>query len=161
MARRRRKRRIGPRRILTQRRIGSALGSFLALAAYAWIGEPLRRAIWPEGSFEGRVAYVVDGDTFHVAGVDPAIRLWGVDAPEKGADGYFEAGTALAGFVRGQILFCDVVDRDRYGRAVARCRRKDGEDISALMINSGAAEEYFRYTQGRYAIERWARGMGM
>ena len=159
MARRRGTRRFRSRRVFTKRRIGSALGWLAAVALYGWFGEPARRAIFPEGSFEGRVTHVVDGDTFHVSGVRPAVRLWGVDAPEKDEDGYFEAGATLEGFVRGARLSCDVVDRDRYGRTVARCRRQDGADISALMINSGAAEEYWRYTQGRYAIERMVRGL--
>lgn len=132
----------------------------LAIFLFAWIGEPARRAMFPEGSFEGRVTHVVDGDTFRVAGVGPAVRLWGVDAPEKEEPGYEAAGAALKGFVRGQTLACDLVERDRYGRAVARCRREDGADVSALMIGSGTAEEYWRYTQGRYALERLARKLG-
>ncbi|PCI46363.1 MAG: hypothetical protein COB58_11095 [Thalassobium sp.] len=32
----------------------------------------------------GKVAYVIDGDTIILQGVKERIRLWGVDAPEKG-----------------------------------------------------------------------------
>lgn len=157
MSRRRFARRRKTRRVLTRRRIGSAIGYVAAIVLYVGVFEPLRREIWPERSFEGRITRVVDGDTFHVAGVAPAIRLWGVDAPEKDEDGFLEAGAALANFTRGHTLSCDVVDRDRYGRAVARCAREDGQDISALMIRSGAAAEYWRYTHGRFAIERMTR----
>lgn len=159
MARRRTGRRGRSRRLLSPRRVGSTIGWLLAVAVYAFFGEPARRSIWPEGAFEGRVARVVDGDTFHVEGVGPPVRLWGVDAPERDEDGFFEAGAALVQFVRGRTLRCEIVDRDRYGRVVARCRRDDGADVSRLMIESGAAAEYWRYTQGRYAIERLTRAV--
>lgn len=153
---RRRRRPLGHRVTRrTARRLGSVLGWLAAVVFYALVGEPARRAAFPEASFEGRVVRVVDGDTLVVEGVTPRVRLWGVDAPERTEEGYFEAGAALVGFVRGRALSCDVVERDRYGRVVARCTRDDGEDVGALMINSGAADEYWRYTQGRYTIERW------
>lgn len=158
MSRRRGIRRLKSRRVFTRRRIGSAIGYVAAIVLYVGVFEPFRREVWPESAFEGRVTHVVDGDTFHVEGIAPAIRLWGVDAPEKDEDGYFEAGAALTKFTRGRTLSCDVVDRDRYRRSVARCKLEDGEDLSALMINSGAAQEYWRYTHGRYAAERWLKG---
>jgi endonuclease YncB( thermonuclease family) len=155
MSRRKGNRRRRTRRVLSRRRIGSAIGYVAAVVIYVGVFEPLRREIWPESAFQGRVTHVVDGDTFHVAGIAPAIRLWGVDAPEKDQEGYFDAGAALSKFTKGRTLACEIVDRDRYGRAVARCEREDGEDVSRLMIESGAAAEYWRYTHGRYTIERW------
>lgn len=159
MARRRSRRRRRTSRLFNSRRIGSALGWLVAVVLYAWVAEPARRAIFPESAFAGRVSRIVDGDTFHVEGVEAAIRLWGVDAPERDESGYFEAGAALSEFIRGRTLSCEVVERDRYGRAVARCRREDREDVSALMIYSGAAEEYWRYTQGRYALAKIGAGL--
>lgn len=157
MPRHGRARRRRSRRSVAPRRLGAWIGWITAVALYAYVGEPARRAAFPEGAFQGRVSAVVDGDTFHVAGFSPSVRLWGVDAPERNETGFFEAGAALSRFIRGRTLKCEIVERDRYGRAVARCHREDGADISALMIDSGAAAEYFRYTHGRYAIERWLR----
>jgi hypothetical protein len=42
---------------------------------------------------------IIDGDTVHLIapdGSETAVRLWGIDAPEKGHDGWREARAALA-----------------------------------------------------------------
>lgn len=94
---------------------------------------------------------VVDGDTLYLKGVATRIRLWGVDAPEREELGFDEATQALAALVAGQTLSCEHVDTDRYLRIVARCYFADGRDLSQAMIDSGAAREYLRFTQGYYS----------
>tara|TARA_B100000965_G_scaffold201278_1_gene168054 strand:- start:18053 stop:18340 length:288 start_codon:yes stop_codon:yes gene_type:complete len=71
---------------------------------------------------------VFDGDTIKIEG--ERIRLHGMDAPEKqqtchmGAEEYgcgVEAANSLSALVGGQSVTCEAVDRDRYGRTVAKC----------------------------------------
>lgn len=82
-------------------------------------------------------ADVIDGDTIDVGGQH--IRLYGVDAPERGqscfAEGVSwpcgrEAARALADRVDGRQVVCTQRDRDRHGRSVATCRVA-GEDVNA------------------------------
>ena len=104
--------------------------------------EPDRRA--------GTVSYVIDGDTIILEGVETRLRLWGIDAPERGEDGYEEARNALYRMVQGKRITFIELDRDRYGRIVARVFLKDGREANRLMIESGAAQEFCRYSKGFY-----------
>ncbi|NWG92177.1 MAG: thermonuclease family protein [Parvularculaceae bacterium] len=107
----------------------------------------------PPIDYRGRVARIVDGDTFYLEGLATRIRLWGVDAPERNETGFDEATATLAGLVFGRTLACEHVDIDPYRRIVARCYLEDGADLSEAMIDSGAAEEYLRFTHGYYGGE--------
>jgi endonuclease YncB( thermonuclease family) len=107
----------------------------------------------PPADFTGRVSRVVDGDTFYLEGLATRIRLWGVDAPERDEEGFDAATTTLAELVAGKTLSCEHVDTDKYKRIVARCYFPDGGDLSAAMIESGAASEYQRFTDGYYSTE--------
>ncbi len=111
----------------------------------------------PSTNHSGPVARVVDGDTFYLQGVDTRIRLWGVDAPEREEPGFDAATEMLTQLTAGTALTCEEVDRDRYRRIVARCYTELGDDLSALMIDSGAADEYLIFTDGYYAARRLQR----
>lgn len=117
-------------------------------------------------SIRGR-AVAVDGDTLTVAG--QKVRLFGVDAPEMDqtcdrngkvwACGVM-ARDMLADMVAAGRLSCDVVDTDRYGRAVAVCALGD-RDVGAQMVRQGGAMAYRRYS-GRYVnAENAARRDGL
>ncbi|HEY2134514.1 MAG TPA: thermonuclease family protein [Xanthobacteraceae bacterium] len=92
-------------------------------------------------------AWVVDGDTIHVAG--NRIRLEGIDAPERDqscndADGRAwlcgQAATRqLRERIRGQSLTCRPRARDVYGRVVAACALPDGADVDAWLVRQGWA----------------------
>lgn len=99
----------------------------------------------------GQVRHVVDGDSLYLKGYQPQIRLWGVDASEKGETGFHAAKNALWSFAMHQFLTCQIVDIDRYGRRVARCFLKNGREVNRLMIESGTATEYRRYSKGFYS----------
>lgn len=101
---------------------------------------------------KGRVSYVVDGDSLYLDGYKPQIRLWGVDAPERNERGFHAASETLSRFALGQRLTCRVIEPDRYGRSVARCFLPDGREINRLMIESGIAREYQRFTKGLYSL---------
>lgn len=101
-------------------------------------------------SVSGWVRHVTDGDSLYIGKYKPQIRLWGVDAPEQGERGFQLAKDTLAKLVQGQHITCRQIDVDRYGRTVGRCFLKDGREINRMMIESGAAKEYMRFTKGFY-----------
>ena len=100
--------------------------------------------------FSGTVTRVTDGDTFHLSGVDPAIRVWGLDAPERDERGGSAATRAMRSLIGGQPLTCVLVDIDRYQRLVGQCFLPNGRDIAEAMISMGVATEYCRYSRGFY-----------
>jgi len=57
---------------------------------------------------------------------------------------------ALRRFVSSEPMRCTPVDRDDYDRTVARCHA-GGSDLGALMVRSGWALDYPRYSGGAYA----------
>jgi len=103
----------------------------------------------------GRVSHVIDGDTFRLG--DEKIRLWGHDTPERGDCGYKAATEALRAAVNGRSVTCWPIERDRYGRTVARCRA-GGVDLSGYMVLAGWSHDFTRYSGGAYlAAEKAAR----
>jgi endonuclease YncB( thermonuclease family) len=152
---------------MRRRRRGGLSLLVLALAALAALGA----LVLPErGEAEiSGPATVVDGDTLTVAG--NRIRLHGVDAPEASQvctrDGLpwrcgADATEALRKFLRGRQVACTPIDRDRFGRIVARCRA-GGEDLGAWLVREGLAVAYTDFSW-RYVPEelraRWA-GRGL
>jgi micrococcal nuclease len=99
------------------------------------------------------VRYVIDGDTLILSRQERRIRLWGVDAPEEGEQGYHAARNELVAISEGQRITYQQQDVDRYGRIVARVFLRDGREINRMMIESGTAREYRRYSKGFYT---WA-----
>mgnify|MGYP001588103606 FL=1 len=114
-------------------------------------------ALLREHNFYGiLVSHVIDGDTLEVSDRDGArfkVRLYGSDAPEtekpeqEGQPFGEEAFTALRNKVEGKRVDIEVVDIDRYGRAVAIVRQ-DGRNINIEMVSDGLAECYTEYLEG-------------
>lgn len=98
-----------------------------------------------------RVASVRDGDTLILRCREQAevrVRLWGVDAPELGqAPWGREAHRYLAQRAVGEVRV-ESVDRDRYGRVVARLYR-DRQDLGLDLVRAGWAEIYDRFNRRR------------
>lgn len=108
-------------------------------------------------------ALVIDGDTIEIEG--QRIRLFGIDAPERGqlcrsGDGRWRCGErarmALDGKIAGRSVACEKKDRDPYGRIVAVCRL-DGEDLNAWLVARGWALAYRRYATDYVDQEEMAR----
>ena len=102
---------------------------------------------------------VTDGDGLRIG--DQRIRLWGIDAVElhqrceRNGAAYacgIEARNALQSLLRTGELSCEKVDRDRYGRPVARCT-VDGADLGAAMVRAGWAVDFEHYSHGAHARE--------
>ncbi len=107
------------------------------------------------------VIRVIDGDTFDVSGL--RVRLHGVDAPESDQLCQTQQGGdwACGGWITkivtdrysGVPTTCTEMDRDRYGRTVARCFAL-GEDVSAWLVQEGLAFAYVKYSTDYVALER-------
>lgn len=98
----------------------------------------------------GTVRYVIDGDTLILSRQERRLRLWGVDAPEEGERGYHAARNQLVSLSEGKRITYEIKDTDQYGRIVARVFVGKRE-INALMIESGTAKEYRRFSRGFYS----------
>jgi len=123
----------------------------LTLAVWMATYNPAKITTAP--TYKARVRYVVDGDSLYVQGRKQQVRLWGVDAPERGHRGFQAATNHLRTIAQGKRIECRQIDQDKYGRSVARCFLADGRELNRLMIESGTATEYKRFTKGFY--DRW------
>lgn len=113
------------------------------------------------------LARIVDGDTLDVGVV--RVRLHGVDAPEAGqtcrrADGRpwpcgTEATSRLAELAEGKQVNCDALDRDQYGRIIARCLH-NGIDLNGILIDEGLAWAFVRFSDEYVGREAAARAVG-
>ena len=100
---------------------------------------------------------IVDGDTVKFG--PQLVRLFGIDAPEKGQtcdDGQWHPGPrakeALKDFIAGRPVTCKQVDYDaRDNRPVAQCFAGE-DDLQAMMVSAGWAWSFGRYSD-RYAPE--------
>lgn len=100
-----------------------------------------------------RVRQVIDGDTITVSGIG-AVRLLGVDAPEK-TGGYRapepygdEATRFMKALLDGKLvrLEYDGERKDQYNRTLAYVYLEDGTLANEGIIRAGLAETYRRFT---------------
>lgn len=92
----------------------------------------------------------IDGDTFVAGG--RIIRVWGIDAPEKGDVAYKVSTWLLQGLVQDKVLNCKFVALDQYKRDVMQCLSGD-LDVGATMVKFGMAKDYRKYSAGYYQPE--------
>lgn len=93
---------------------------------------------------------VVDGDTLVASG--RKIRLWGINAPEKGKPYYDIATMFLEAVLKDGKLECKFIEKDRYQRDVMHCWVNQA-DLGALIVEAGLAIDYERYSDGFYYYE--------
>jgi endonuclease YncB( thermonuclease family) len=94
----------------------------------------------------GRDIYVIDGDTFVMAG--QRVRIAGIDAPEthpprclQEAQLGLAATAKLRELLNSGTMTISGTTHDRYGRDVRRVT-VDGHDVSEAMIGAGLARSY-------------------
>ena len=106
---------------------------------------------------------VIDGDTIEIN--SDKIRLFGIDAPEKGQpcsrnNAPYDCGAAskehLEFLLTGARINCTKKGKDKWGRYIAECT-SDGESISRLMVRHGWAVAYRQYSTEYVGDEMFAR----
>jgi endonuclease YncB( thermonuclease family) len=108
------------------------------------------------------VVRIADGDSFAVARSSAAskeeIRIFGIDAPERGQPWSRRAREALSERVFGKIVRIEPVERDRHDRIVARVTA-DGVPVGDQQVREGHAWVFRRYTDSKalLALESEAR----
>jgi len=115
----------------------------------------------------GMVRNVYDGDTVLMTTKEQSklkVRLYGIDAPETGRPEQPYARVArrtLMYKIMGREVTAEIIDSDKYNRAVAIIRYQ-GRGINREMVSEGMAWAYRQYLQGPYVSqyinsEEWAR----
>lgn len=100
------------------------------------------------GLISGYVERIIDGDTFVL--VDGTrIRVWGLNAPERGEVGGSAATAALSDLILGRHVSCEHMGKS-YNRTVGRCLLEDGTDPAAEMIRLGVSTQYCHFARGYY-----------
>ena len=139
-------------------------GTAIATAAAAWL--VLAAGAWADARIVGHPD-VIDGDGLAFGPV--SVRLHGIDAAEIGQRcalarggtwGCDEAAAErLAELVAGQRVECEPLDRDPYGRIVARCMA-GGVDVGQALVAEGLAWAFRRYSDDYALAEEGARKIG-
>lgn len=109
----------------------------------------------PGFDLEGRVTGILDGDSIIVldgAGKEYSIRLFGIDAPERGQPHAATARRFLATRVARRSVGVVVQGRDRYGRWVGTVYLED-TNINLLMVQGGHAWWYRHYAPHDHLLE--------
>jgi endonuclease YncB( thermonuclease family) len=127
--------------------IGSSLGVFNLLVLSTEI---------PSDDFSRRVVGVSVEDTINVMhdGRAEKIRLYGIDAPEKGQAFGNRAKQFVAAPAFGKEVEVEVKDRDRYGRTVADVILPDGRNLNHEIVKAGFAWWYRKYAPKDTELER-------
>jgi endonuclease YncB( thermonuclease family) len=94
------------------------------------------------------VVGVTDGDTITILrnGRREALRLHGIDAPEKGQAFGDRAKQLTSDFAFGKTVVVRVRGRDRYGRTIADVFLPDGRNLNQEVVRAGYAWWYRRYS---------------
>lgn len=108
----------------------------------------------PSEACVGQVVGVTDGDTIKVLceGIQTKVRLNQIDAPERGQPFGSKAKEGLSNLVFGRTVRLEVVDTDRYGRAVATVWLGE-TDANREMVRRGLAWIYRKYLRDPTLIE--------
>ena len=111
------------------------------------------------------VTRVSDGDSLRSGKL--RIRLFGIDAPEKnqqctnGDGSEWACGETAQKMLEALVanapyLQCDLIDTDRYGRAVMKCFAGE-TDLGAALVRAGLALAYRQYSSTYSADEDSAK----
>lgn len=113
-----------------------------------------REAAPPKFDITGRVVRIADGDSLSLLdrnNKQHAIRLYGIDAPERDQPHGRAAATALAALVANQRIGVAVIEEDDYGRLVGTAY-VDGNDINLAMVRAGHAWWYRHYASREHSL---------
>ncbi len=122
----------------------------LAIGVALWWTEESPSLPNRRSTYEATCLRVHDGDTLTVKGPhgEERIRVWGIDAPEKGQEFGDRSRSFARQLAQGQAVTVVPVERDQYGRLVARVELM-GEDYGATLLSKGWAWHYRRYSNDK------------
>jgi endonuclease YncB( thermonuclease family) len=114
------------------------------------------------GTLSGIVTHVADGDTLDITanGQTYTVRLDGIDAPEGGQAFGREARVQLRVLAFSKPATATVLDRDRYGRTVARVIVA-GRDLSEEMVRAACRARTGSQAATSRAVGRSVRGAAL
>ncbi|MEY4949572.1 MAG: hypothetical protein RL698_1783 [Pseudomonadota bacterium] len=148
-----------PRRLLGALALLAVFG-LIGRCASGWTGA----RFGPEEALHGRVVAVRDGDTVDVRSGDRDIRVrvYGVDAPERGQPWSAKAKQFAADLVGNREVALRVHAIDKYQRTVAEVILPDGRNLGDEMLRAGLAWHYDFYSRdaGCHALMEEARAAG-
>lgn len=112
--------------------------------------------------FSGKVVYIPDGDGFHVAlGADTVqVRLFGMDAPERGQHYFQQSRSFLASQIGNKPVTCYPISKDPYGRLVCDCYGLPRFSLSLMSVFFGYSWHYWYFAPGEselYTAQKLAR----
>ncbi|CAK0774631.1 Uncharacterized endonuclease [Gammaproteobacteria bacterium] len=111
-------------------------------------------------AYTAQVRQVIDGDTVELQSSwrQVRVRLAEIDAPEHDQPYGMAAREALVALVGGRMVRIVPIDRDRYGRVVARLY-VGSLDVNAALVRRGYAWVYRQYAHdpALFAAEQEAR----
>lgn len=106
-------------------------------------------------SFSGKVVRVADGDTITVLNGSRTekIRLFGVDAPEKGQAYWKASKWFVSNKVFGKIVTVNRKEKGRYGRTIAQVTTSEKTDLGLELLSRGYGWWYRRYAPEEKSYE--------
>lgn len=110
----------------------------------------------------GRVERVFDGDSFVMKsdGRRVEVRVFGIDAPEKGQPFSKKARARSKELLEGEEVVVEVTTaKDKYGRVIGNVFLPDGRSYAHVIVGEGLAWQFRRYSKDPEvaALEREAR----
>jgi micrococcal nuclease len=95
----------------------------------------------------GTVVAIADGDTFTMLTPEHEqikVRLYGIDAPERGQDFAKVSKQFLSDLIYGRKVIVIQLDTDQYGRTIALVE-VDGTSVNEEMLKAGLAWHYTQF----------------
>jgi micrococcal nuclease len=99
----------------------------------------------------GKVVSITDGDTFTILTSNNKslkIRLYGIDAPEKGQD-FYQSSKAFLGNLLDKssgVVHVTIKGKDKYGRTIGDVYNTNNLHINLLLVKNGMAWHYIKYS---------------
>ncbi len=96
---------------------------------------------------KGKVIKIADGDTMTVLSENQQIRvrLHGIDCPEKKQDFGTKAKLFSSQLAFGKTVTVQVLNKDRYGRAIGLVILPDGKILNRELLKAGLAWHYRKF----------------
>ncbi len=117
----------------------------------------INQAVWAE-PYQAKVIHVWDGDSIVISTESGShqIRVFGIDAPEKGQPFGREAKHYLEQLLTNQSVTIEPLEQDRYQRTIANVTLQQ-KSVAKLLVEQGYAWVFRRYNSDKSLINREKR----